>query len=208
MVYSTARFRVSRLLGERTSGHPKAPLDKGKPGQHGRSLRRKRDSEYGAQRNAIRALASHYGSDLGYRLKFKKTLRYARETLSSKTHQNQIQAFIENFEMRLDTVVYRLKWAPSMRAARQLVSHGFIRIDGRKATRGHLRPGQEISITDAGTKTQSFTLGQVVGYNQTPSYLQSSGNTAKLARLPAFSEIPYPCTMNPGQVLKFCRRKS
>jgi small subunit ribosomal protein S4 len=206
-VYLSARFKIDRLVGERISGHPKAPIERGRPGQHGRAMRRKRESEYAVQRNAIRTLSAFYGSDLGCRLKFKKTLRYARESLLSKTNHNAAQAFIERFETRLDTIVYRLKWAPSMRAARQFISHGFVEVDGHRTTRGHIKPGQSISVTKSGAQSQTFKLGQVLGYNQTPSYIESSGTSGKMLRLPAINEIAYPCTINPSQVLKFCRRR-
>ncbi len=171
-------------------------------------MRKKRVSEYATQRNAIRTLASYYGSDLGHKLRFGKILRYAREALAAKT-ENSIQSFMQNFELRLDTAIYRLKWAPSMRAARQMLSHGkCVMLDGRRVTRGHIRPGQKLSLTDAGAESTKFTLGQAVPYNQVPEYYLCEGNTATLLRIPAFSEVPYPCKMNSIDVLKFCRKRS
>jgi small subunit ribosomal protein S4 len=207
---SNSRFRRERLCEENISGSPKSSFHKRpfKPGQHGKNVRKKRASEYSVQRNAIRILSTHYGSDLGHTLRFGKILRYARTALATKT-ENSVQAFMQNFELRLDTAIYRLKWAPSMRAARQMLSHGkSILLDGKRVTCGHMHPGQTISLTDAGAESQNFALGQALPYNQVPDYYSCEGKSATLLRIPAISEVQYPCKINSIEVLKFCRKRS
>lgn len=207
MSFTSSRFRIERLCQENISGSPKSSFHRKqtRPGQQAKSTRRKRVSEYAVQRNAIRVLAAFYGSDIGHKMRFRKILRYAREALAT-SRQNLIQGFIQNFELRLDTVIYRLKWAPTMRAARQMLIHGkCIKVDGKKVTRGHIKPGQTITISEDGMKSDKFAQGQATPHLEVPNYYQCSEGEAQMTHIPAFSEIPYPCKVSPGDVLKFCR---
>lgn len=198
-----SKFKIERSCGLNISGLPQSSFHKRpyKPGQHGKSDRRRRVSDYGMQRDALRVLCAFYGN-----LSFKTVLRYAKESLAAKG--DFIQHFIQKFECRLDAAVYWAKWAPTMPAARQLLSHGkCIMLDGKRVDRGYIKVGQTLQLTEAGMRSPVVAQGRASSTREMPSYYEEeSEGSIKLLSMPMLSEVKYPCPMKPGLVLKFCRR--
>ena len=121
---SAARYKIDRRLGCNLWGRPKSPYNKrnSRPGQHGSDGKRKKLSDYGNQLFAKQKLKFYYG-DLTEK-QFKNTYKKA---LNIKGDTSQI--LIELLERRLDAIVYRMKFVPTIFAARQFVNHGHIKIN-------------------------------------------------------------------------------
>ena len=134
------------LKGDRCKG-PKCPVTrkKGAPGKGPRS-RTKKISDYGVQLHEKQKLKRMYGMLEGqFRLFFGKAVRH-----KGITGENLIQML----ERRLDNIVYRLHLAPSRKAARQLVLHGHISINGRRASVPSqlVRENDEVAVREPSTK--------------------------------------------------------
>ena len=119
------------------------------------------------------------------------------------------QNLIGLLERRLDAVVYRAKFSPTIFAARQLVSHGHIRVNGVKCNIASrlVKPGDEISL---GSKAQEMALvleAQGLSERDIPEYIASDG-AAKVSyvRVPTLDEVPYPVKMEPNLVVEFYSR--
>src|SRR5688572_8415205 len=138
----SAKHKLDRRMGENIWGRPKSPVNKREygPGQHGQR-RKGKLSDYGIQLKAKQKLKGYYG-DVTEK-QFKKAYVEASR-MKGDTSQNLIGLL----EQRLDAIVYRAKFAPTIWSARQLVSHGHIRVNGVKcniASR-RVKPGEEITL--------------------------------------------------------------
>ncbi|MEP7007784.1 MAG: 30S ribosomal protein S4, partial [Sphingomonas bacterium] len=119
------------------------------------------------------------------------------------------QNLIGLLEQRLDMIVYRAKFAPTVWAARQLVSHGHIFVNGVKCNIASRRvfPGMEITL---GTKAKEMALvmeAQSLAERDIPDYVAPDGNAkVTFARVPTLDEVPYPVKMEPNLVVEFYSR--
>src|SRR6201995_2330756 len=120
---SSAKYKLDRRMGENIWGRPKSPVNKREygPGQHGQR-RKGKATDYGIQLRAKQKLKGYYG-DVTEK-QFKKAYAEA-DRIKGDTSQNLIGLL----ERRLDAVVYRAKFAPTIFAARQLISHGHVRLN-------------------------------------------------------------------------------
>jgi small subunit ribosomal protein S4 len=119
------------------------------------------------------------------------------------------QNLIGLLERRLDAVVYRAKFAPTVFAARQLVSHGHILVNGQKCNIASrlVKPGDEVSL---GAKAQEMALvleAQGLSERDIPEYIAQDG-AAKVSfvRVPTLDEVPYAVKMEPNLVVEFYSR--
>jgi small subunit ribosomal protein S4 len=199
----SAKHKLDRRMGENIWGRPKSPVNKREygPGQHGQR-RKSKVSDFGIQLRAKQKLKGYYG-DVTEK-QFKRAYTEA-SAMKGDTSQNLIGIL----EQRLDMVVYRAKFAPTVFAARQLVSHGHIRVNGVKcniASR-RVRPGDEISL---GSKAQEMALvmeAQGLAERDIPEYVAPDGNTkVTFTRIPTLDEVPYPVKMEPNLVVEFYSR--
>tara|TARA_B100000678_G_C17948293_1_gene398086 strand:- start:6 stop:536 length:531 start_codon:yes stop_codon:yes gene_type:complete len=121
-----SKHKVDRRLKVNLWGRPKSPFNSRSypPGQHG-SSKRSKFSDYGTQLNAKQKLKSYYGNlnERQFRNLFKKALNKKGNTAEN---------FIGLLEKRLDSVIYRGKFAITVFAARQLINHGHVRVNGKK----------------------------------------------------------------------------
>jgi small subunit ribosomal protein S4 len=199
----SAKHKLDRRMGENIWGRPKSPVNKREygPGQHGQR-RKGKMSDYGIQLRAKQKLKGYYG-DITEK-QFKRAYQEA-DRMKGDTSQNLIGLL----ERRLDAIVYRAKFAPTIFAARQLVSHGHIRVNGEKcnvASR-QVKPGDEISL---GNKAQEMALvmeAQSLAERDIPDYVVPDG-AAKVTftRVPTLDEVPYPVKMEPNLVVEFYSR--
>src|SRR3982751_3205594 len=138
----SAKHKLDRRMGENIWGRPKSPVNKREygPGQHGQR-RKGKVSDFGLQLKAKQKLKGYYG-DVTEK-QFKKAY-----TEASRMKGDTSQNLIGLLERRLDAVVYRAKFAPTIFAARQLVSHGHIRVNGVKCNIASRqgKPGGEITL--------------------------------------------------------------
>ncbi|GGO92717.1 30S ribosomal protein S4 [Stakelama pacifica] len=200
---SSAKYKIDRRMGENIWGRPKSPVNKREygPGQHGQR-RKGKMSDYGIQLRAKQKLKGYYG-DITEK-QFKRSYEEA-SSMKGDTSQNLIGLL----EQRLDMVVYRAKFAPTIFASRQLVSHGHIRVNGVKCNIASRRvvPGDEITL---GSKAQEMALvieAQSLPERDIPDYVAPDG-AAKVTftRVPQLDEVPYPVKMEPNLVVEFYSR--
>ena len=199
----SAKHKLDRRMGENIWGRPHSPVNRRSygPGQHGQR-RKGKMSDFGLQLRAKQKLKGYYG-DVTEK-QFKATYK-AADRMKGDTGQNLIGLL----EQRLDMIVYRAKFAPTIFAARQVVSHGHIRVNGVKcniASRKVL-PGDVISL---GTKAQDMALvaeAQGLAERDIPDYVTPDGtDKVTFTRVPKLDEVPYPVTMEPNLVVEFYSR--
>lgn len=113
-------------------------------------------------------------------------------------------------ERRLDAVVYRAKFVPTVFAARQFVNHGHIRINGRRVNIPSylVKVGDVIEVKEA--SKQAVTVLESVGLAErdVPEYydVDHAKMIAKMTRVPHATEVPYPVHMEPNLVIEFYSR--
>ncbi len=200
---TSAKYKLDRRMGENIWGRPKSPVNKREygPGQHGQR-RKGKATDYGIQLRAKQKLKGYYG-DVTEK-QFKRAYQEA-DKMKGDTSQNLIGLL----ERRLDAIVYRAKFAPTIFAARQLVSHGHVFVDGVKcniASR-QVKAGQVVSL---GKKAQEMALvleAQSLSEREIPDYVTPDG-VAKVTftRVPTLDEVPYPVKMEPNLVVEFYSR--
>ena len=121
-----SKYKIDRRLGENIWGRPKSPINKRAygPGQHGQR-RKGKTSDYGLQLRAKQKLKGYYGSITEKQFRSSTTKPPA---VKGDTGENLIGLL----ESRLDAVVYRAKFVPTLFAARQFVSHGHVMVNGKR----------------------------------------------------------------------------
>ena len=199
-----AKHKIDRRLGQNIWGRPKSPYNKRDygPGEHGQR-RRGRLSDYGQQLRAKQKLKGYYGNIT--EKQFKSIYREA-----ARQRGDTSENLIGLLERRLDAVIYRAKFVPTVFAARQFVSHGHVRVNGRKVTipSYRCREGDVIEVRD-----KAKDMGLVLEATQSserdvPDYVEVDHNklVARLVRTPALSDVPYPVVMEPNLVIEFYSR--
>jgi small subunit ribosomal protein S4 len=200
---TTSKYKLDRRMGENIWGRPKSPVNNrpNPPGQHG-ARRKGKVSDYGIQLRAKQKLKGYYG-DVTEK-QFKRTYQEASK-MKGDTGQNLIGLL----EQRLDMVVYRAKFAPTVFSARQIVSHGHIRVNGVKcniASR-RVRPGDVISLGNKAKDMALIAEAQTLPERDIPEYVAPDGtDKATFVRVPTLDEVPYPVRMEPNLVVEFYSR--
>ncbi len=201
---ANAKYKIDRRMGENIWGRPKSPVNKREygPGQHGQR-RKGKMSDFGTQLKAKQKLKGYY-ANLSER-QFRKTYDEAIR-LTGDTSENLIGLL----ERRLDMVVYRAKFVPTVFAARQFVSHGHVRVNGRRVTIASIRlkAGDTIELTDKAKALANVLEATQLAERDTPDYIEvdHKGMTARLVRIPALSDVPYPVQMQPNLVVEYYSR--
>jgi small subunit ribosomal protein S4 len=199
-----AKHKIDRRLSENVWGRPKSPLNKrqSRPGQHG-ERRVSKLSDFGQQLRAKQKLKGYY-ANLSERQFHRLYVEASRAKGSTSEH------LIGLLERRLDAIVYRAKFVPTVFAARQFVSHGHVTVNGHRVT----IPSYRVRINDVvEVKEKSRQLPLVLeaiksAERDIPDYVDVDQNklTAKLTRVPTLSDVPYPVTMEPNLVVEFYSR--
>ncbi len=200
---SSAKYKLDRRMGENVFGRPKSPVNRREygPGQHGQR-RKSKVSDFGIQLRAKQKLRGYYG-DVTEK-QFKRAYTEAAK-MKGDTGQNLIGLL----ERRLDAVVYRAKFAPTIWAARQIVNHGHIRVNGKKLNIASAKVNVG-DVVELGAKAQEMALvieAQGLAERDIPDYIVQDG-TAKIVfnRVPTLDEVPYPVKMEPNRVVEFYSR--
>ena len=190
------RFKQSRRLGLNVYGHPKAM----KRAVKGTSRADKKLSEYGVRLLEKQRLRAYYGV---LEKQFKKYVEDAFKTKEGTTGE----ALLLRLESRLDNLVYRMGFANSIRAARQMVNHGHILVDGKKIDipSYKVEPGTEISLTEKARKSPNY-ISNINGHVNTLPYIDSNldGFKAVYTRYPLREEIPIQ--INENLIVEFYSR--
>ena len=199
-----AKHKVDRRLKVNLWGRPKSPFNTRnyRPGQHGQS-RKSKPTDYGMQLNAKQKLKSYYGNinERQFRNIYRKAIKKRGDTTEN---------LVALLETRLDTVIYRAKFAPTVFSARQLINHGHFKVNKKKVNVSSYLVKEEDLIE---VKDKSKSLIIIEGClnskeRDVPEYIQSDSKnkTAKLVRVPKFADIPYPVQMEPKLVIEYYSR--
>ena len=198
-----AKHKIDRRLSVNLWGRPKSPLNNReyRPGQHGQ--RRHKPSDYGTQLLAKQKLRGYYGN-VGER----QFRRYYQEAMRRKGNNGEI--LIQLLERRLDAVVYRMKFAATVFAARQLVNHGHVLVNGKKVNIAsfQVKDGDTIELR-AKAKQMTPVLSSVeLAERDVPDYVTVDHKEMKgtFVRTPQMSDVPYPVQMEPNLVIEFYSR--
>jgi small subunit ribosomal protein S4 len=199
-----AKYKIDRRMGQNIWGRPKSPVNKREygPGQHGQR-RKGKLSDYGVQLRAKQKLKGYY-ANLSER-QFHGIYDEARR-LKGDTGANMIGLL----ERRLDTVIYRAKLVPTVFAARQFISHGHIKVNGKRVTVASIKVkvGDEIEVREKSKQLALVLEANALGERDVPDYIEAdhSKQTAKLSRVPAPADVPYPVVMEPHLVVEYYSR--
>jgi small subunit ribosomal protein S4 len=196
-----AKYKIDRRMGENIWGRPKSPVNKREtgPGMHG-GQRKAKTSDYGLQLRAKQKLKGYYGS-ISER-QFEKTYD---DAISMRG--NSAENLIGLLESRLDAIVYRAKFVPTVFAARQFVNHGHVKVNGRRTTIPSFRckPGDVVEIQDK-SKNMALVLEALQSAERDiPDYVDVDPKkmTATYVRVPELAEVPYAAKMEPNLVVEF-----
>ncbi len=200
-----SKHKVDRRLKVNLWGRPKSPFNSRNypPGQHGKSTKRGKTSDYGTQLAAKQKLKFYYGNmnERQFRNVFRKAL---------KKKGNTTENFIGFLERRLDMVIYRAKFATTVFSARQLINHGHIKVNGKKVNISSCLVSEKdtIELKDKSKKLIVIAGALVNKEREIPDYIQmdEKNKIAKLIRIPKFSEVPYPTIMEPNLVVEYYSR--
>ena len=199
-----SKHKVDRRLKVNLWGRPKSPFNSRNypPGQHGKTIKAKK-SDYGTQLEAKQKLKFYYGN-----MNERQFRNVYRKALQKKG--NTTENLIGLLERRLDTVIYRAKFAMTVFSARQLISHGHIKVNGKKVNISSYLVKEEdnIELKDKSKEMVVVSGALVSKERDVPEYIQldSKNKTTKLVRIPKFSEIPYPTVMEPKLVIEYYSR--
>ena len=199
-----AKHKIDRRLKVNLWGRPKSPFNSRAypPGQHGQNKRGK-PTDYGIQLNAKQKLKGYYGN-INER-QFRNIYRQAI-TKRGDTTENLIGLL----ESRLDTVIYRAKFTPTVFSARQLINHGHIKVNKKKVNISSYMVKEE-DVIEIREKSKTLTVidGSLSSKErEVPEYIQldDKNKTVKLIRVPKFAEVPYPVIMEPSLVIEYYSR--
>src|ERR1700687_373211 len=184
-----AKHKIDRRLGENIWGRPKSPYNKREygPGEHGQR-RRGKLSDYGQQLRAKQKLKGYYGNitEKQFRSIYREAARLRGDTS---------EKLIGPLEPRLDAIVYRAKFVPTVFSARQFVSHGHVTVNGRRVNipSYRCRIGDLVEVKEKG-KQMTLLLEPIKSAERdVPDYLEVDHNkmSAKLVRVPGLGDVPY-----------------
>ncbi len=199
-----AKYKIDRRMGENIWGRAKSPVNNREygPGQHGQR-RKQKLSDFGLQLRAKQKLKGYYGN-----ITEKQFRRIYAEAV--KTKGDTSENLIGLLERRLDAVVYRAKFVPTVFAARQFVNHGHVLVNGKRVT----IPSYRLKTTDVvEVRQKSREMGLVLEAidspeREVPEYISVDAKkmTAQITSVPSFADVPYPVQMEPNLVIEFYSR--
>jgi small subunit ribosomal protein S4 len=199
-----SKHKIDRRLGENIWGRPRSPVNRRDygPGQHGQR-RRSKLSDFGIQLRAKQKLKGYYGNIT--EKQFKSIYKQA-DKMRGDTSENLIGLL----ERRLDAVVYRSKFVPTVFAARQFINHGHIKVNGRRVNipSYRLREGDVVEVKEKSRDVAMVIEAIHSAERDLPDYLDVDHNKLKatLTRVPALGDVPYPVKMEPNLVVEFYSR--
>ena len=198
---TAAKHKIDRRMGENIWGRPKSPVNRREygPGQHGQR-RKAKLSDFGIQLRAKQKLKGYYG-DLTEK-QFRRIFSEA-ERIRGDTGENLVGLL----ESRLDALIYRAKFVPTMFAARQFINHGHILVNGRKVNIASYRvnEGDTIEVREKSKQIPLVMEAVALAERDVPEYVSvdHSKMSASFVRTPAVSDVPYPVIMEPNLVVEF-----
>ena len=197
----STKYKIDRRMGENIWGRPKSPVNKrpNPPGQHGAG-RRGKMSDFGTQLRAKQKLKGYYGNitEKQFRRTYDEAVR-----MKGDTSENLIGLL----ERRLDAVIYRAKFVPTVFAARQFVNHGHVLVNGKKVNipSYRVKEGDVIEVRDRSKQLAIVLEAAQLPERDVPDYMDvdHSKMSATFVRTPGLGDVPYPVMMEPNLVVEF-----
>jgi small subunit ribosomal protein S4 len=199
-----AKYKLDRRMGQNIWGRPKSPVNRREygPGQHGQR-RKGKLSDFGTQLRAKQKLKGYY-ANISERQFHSIYVEAGR--LKGDTGENLIGLL----ERRLDIVVYRSKFVPTIFAARQFINHGHVKVNGRKVNIASykLKVGDLVEVKEASKQLALVLEASQLPERDTPEFLEVDHNkmTAKFNRIPQLSDVPFPVQMEPHLIVEYYSR--
>ncbi|WP_421849275.1 30S ribosomal protein S4 [Oricola sp.] len=200
----SSKYKIDRRMGENIWGRPKSPVNRREygPGQHGQR-RKGKLSDFGVQLRAKQKLKGYYG-DISEK-QFRRTYEEA-----SRRRGDTPDLLIGLLESRLDALVYRAKFVPTIFAARQFVNHGHIKVNGKRVNipSYRCRVGDVIEIREKSKQLAIVLESTQLAERDVPDYVEADHNkmVATFARVPSLGDVPYAVQMEPNLVVEFYSR--
>ena len=198
---TSAKYKLDRRMGENIWGRPKSPVNRREygPGQHGQR-RKAKISDFGIQLRAKQKLKGYYG-DLTEK-QFKRVYIEAAR-VKGDTGENLIGLL----ERRLDAVVYRAKFVPTVFAARQFVNHGHVTVNGRRVNipSYRVKEGDVIEVREQSKQLAVLLEATQLAERDVPDYVDADHSKMKATfiRTPGLADVPYAVVMEPNLVIEF-----
>ncbi|MCP5405043.1 MAG: 30S ribosomal protein S4 [Pseudomonadaceae bacterium] len=195
--------KLTRVYGENLWGADKAPVNKRstRPGQHGGA--RKKMTDFGIQLREKQKLKNYYGN-VGER-QFRNIFAEA-----SRRKGDTSENLVGLLESRLDAIVFRLNLAPTVFAARQLVNHKHVQVNGQCVNIPSYRckPGDVVEVREKAKAMTAVAESVQKMSREVPEYLtfDPAGLKGTFVRMPTLEEVPYAVQMNPNLVVEFYNR--
>jgi small subunit ribosomal protein S4 len=198
------KYKISRRYGLNLWGRDKDPFERRNyiSGQHGPVIGRRIASDYGNQLKAKQILKGYYNmSEKQFRNLFQKA-----SILRGDTGQN----FVGLLERRLDAVIYRMNFVPTIFAARQFVSHKHITVNGKKVNIPSylVQDGDVIEVAEKSKANVIVVEATSNPERDIPGYMEVdlASKKGKYVRAPQIDEVPYPTKMEVNLVIEFYSR--
>ena len=199
----SSKYKINRRLSVNLWGRPKSPFNIREygPGQHGQ--RRRKVSDYGTQLRAKQQLRGYYGN-----ISEKQFRRiYAEAVLARGDTSEQLIGLLER---RLDIVIYRMLFVPTVFAARQLISHGHVMVNGRRVNipSYRLREGDAVEVRQKSKQHPVVLEAIQTPERDVPDYMEVDFEKLKgtFIRTPLLSDVPFPVQMEPNLVIEYYSR--
>jgi small subunit ribosomal protein S4 len=201
---SEAKYKLDRRMGENIWGRPKSPVNRREygPGQHGQR-RKGKLSDYGVQLRAKQKLRGYYGniSEKQFRGIYDEAIRMRGDSGAN---------MIGLLERRLDAVIFRAKFVPTVFAARQFINHGHVKVNGRRVNipSYRVKVGDTVEVKESSKQLALVLEASQLAERDVPDYIEADHGkmVAKLARIPLISDVPYAVQMEPHLVVEYYSR--
>jgi len=197
----SAKYKIDRAMGENLWGRAKSPVNKRSygPGQHGQR-RKSKVSDFGLQLKAKQKLKGYYGNLT--EKQFRKTYDEA-----ARRKGNTSENLIGLLEARLDAIVYRAKFVPTVWAARQFVNHGHVTVNGKKVNIASYRvkPDDVVAVKEASRNMALVLEAQQSSERDVPDYIEQGdrGFSVRFVRQPELADVPFAVKMEPNLVVEY-----
>jgi len=199
----TSKYKLNRRLGENLWGRPKSPVNRRDtpPGPHGQ--RRRKPSDFGLQLAAKQKLKGYYGNitEKQFRRTYEEAVRKRGDTT---------EELVGLLERRLDAVVYRMKFVPTVFSARQFVNHGHVTVNGRRVNipSYRVREGDVIEVREKSRQMPLVLEASESPERDLPDYIDVDHAKMRgtFVRVPKFADVPYPVQMEPNLVIEYYSR--
>jgi small subunit ribosomal protein S4 len=201
---SEAKYKLDRRMGENIWGRPKSPVNRREygPGQHGQR-RKGKLSDYGVQLRAKQKLRGYYGniSERQFRGIYDEAIRMRGDSGAN---------MIGLLERRLDAVIFRAKFVPTVFSARQFINHGHVKVNGRRVNipSYRVKVGDTIELKEASKQLAIVLEASKSAERDVPDYIEADHGkmSAKFTRIPLIGDVPYAVMMEPHLVVEYYSR--